>query len=380
MSLIFLLALAQAAPTPTPAGTDIVVRARRSAEALERCIATRCPTPDEARFAIAHAEAQFAQGQYHDARRTLQAALSRQKGNAKRFPRVVSALYEAAATVNLHMGDMDAYRTMTIGQGKALENLPPDDKQRLLMQLRLGDFWIKQGDPFVARSQYADAAQGFAARGEHQLAALSTLRVAMVALAMRDTKETEQRLDEVAASPAASDTSVMQVASVVRARLATYRGDEKGVDHLLATLRTQPDLPPLLVKDAPVVSAANLAIMHADKFGDVPVPTWKTSSPRIRWVDVGFMVAPDGTVAEAEVLRGSGSQEWANPYVAAIERRRYAPIALPEGSPGLYRVERITLRPRRVVPAGSLVKQPVGRESVEVLDITRDPAAAATGA
>lgn len=353
-----------------------MVRAKRSGEALEKCIATRCPTPDDARFAIAHAEAQFAQGQYHDARRTLQAALSRQRGNARTFPRVVSALYEASATVNLHMGDRDAYKTMTIGQGKALENLPADDKQRLLMQLRLGDFWLKQNDPFVARSQYEEAAKGFEHRGEHQLAALSTLRAAMVDLSLRDTKATERRLAKVARSPAARDVSVMQVAAVVNARLANYRGDKVAVDQLLATLRTQPDLPPLLVRSSEVVSAAELADRHAAKFGDIPVATYKTSSPRIRWVDIGFLVAPDGSVTEAEILRGGASQEWAKPYVRAIENRRYAPIALPAGSPGLYRVERHTLRPDRSTPLGSLIKQPLGRESVEILDITRGPAAA----
>ncbi|WP_315760910.1 hypothetical protein [Sphingomonas sp. Y38-1Y] len=377
MSLLLTLMLTQVVPNPAPASSDIIVRARRSGDALEKCIATNCPTPDDARFAIAHAEAQFAQGQYHDARRTLQAALSRQKGNAKRFPRVVSALYEASATVNLHMGDMDAYRSMTIGQGKALtENLPADDKQALLMQLRLGDFWLKNDDPFTARKQYLAAADGFEMRGEHQLAALSTLRAAMVDLAMRNTNGAEKRLAAVATSPAASDPSVMQIAAVVQARLASFRGDGSGVDRLLANLRTQPDLPPLLIKDAEVVDGATLADRHAMKFGDAMIPTWKTSSPTIRWVDIGFMVTPDGTVSDAEILRGSNMREWAQPYVQAIGKRRYAPIALPEGSPGLYRVERHTIRPQRIVPTGSLVRQAAGRQSVEVLDITRDPAAA----
>jgi hypothetical protein len=366
-------------PNPVEASPEIIVRARRSGEALRQCIATRCPTPDDARFAIAHAEAQFVQGQYHDARRTLQAALSRQKGNARQFPRVVSALYEASATVNLHLGDMRAYRSMTIGQGKTLtENLPEDDKQRLLMQLRLGDFWLKLDDPYVARSQYLEAARGFTARGEHQLSALSTLRAAMVDLSMRNTRDTERRLAEVAASPAADDAPVQQVAAVVRARLANFRGDSSGVERLLANLRTQPDLPPLLIKDAQVVEAASMAARHASKFGDGMVPTWTTSSPVLRWVDIGFMVGPDGTVSDAEILRGGAGRAWAEPYVEAIGKRRYAPIALPEGSPGLYRVERYTMRARRIVPSDSLVRQPKGTEAVEVLDITRDPAAAAS--
>lgn len=377
MSLLLTLMLAQVVPNPAPASADIIVRARRSGDALDKCIAARCPTPDDARFAIAHAEAQFAQGQYHEARRTLQAALSRQKGNAARFPRVVSALYEATATVNLHLGDMDAYRTMTIGQGKTLtENLPADDRQALLMRLRLGDHWLKFDDPFTARAQYVAAAEGFERRGEHQLAALSTLRAAMVDLAMRNTKAVEKRLAAVESSPAATDVSVAQVAAVVRARLASFRGDGSGVDRLLANLRTQPDLPPLLVKDAEVVDAFTLADRHAQKFGDATVPTWKTSSPTVGWVDIGFMVAPDGSVSDAEILRGSLARDWAKPYVEAIGKRRYAPIALPEGSPGLYRVERHTIRPQRIRPTGSLIRYAAGRQSVEILDITRDPAAA----
>ncbi|HTG39563.1 hypothetical protein [Sphingomonas sp.] len=372
--MILTLLLAQVAADP-----DIVVRARRTEEALTACIERRCPTPDDARLSIAHAEAQFAQGEYHDARRTLNAALSRQRGNAAQFPRVVAALYEANATVNQHMGDMKIYRTMLIRQNRTLkENLPADDPQVLLTAIQLGDFWSSIGQPFNAREQFEVAAEGYARRGEHRLAALSELRAATIDLHQDNRGSAERRLATVQASPAAADRVVRQMAAVIAARLARARGDEGAVDALLATLRTDPDNPPVLVREVPVIAAdaAGAANAVQQRLGGVTLPTYVTASPQIQWADVGFMVRPDGQVAEIEVLRGSRARDWTKPFVDSMRQRQYAPLDLPVGSPGVYRVERLTWRPERIAPTGYLSKQPLGRQGIQILDITNDRTAA----
>jgi hypothetical protein len=324
-------------------------------------------------------EAQFAQGEYHDARRTLNAALSRQRSNAAQFPRVVAALYEANATVNRHMGDMKLYRTMLIGQNRTLkDNLSPDDPQVLMTAIQLGDFWSSINQPFNAREQFEAAAEGYARRGEHRLAALTELRAATIDLHQDNQGSAERRLAAVKASPAANDRAVRQMTAVIAARLARARGDEGAVDALLATLRTDPDEPPMLVRDVPVVGAdaAGAANAVRQRMGDITVPTYVTASPQIQWADIGFMVRPDGQVAEIEVLRGNRSLGWTKPFLESMRQRQYAPLALHAGSPGVYRVERLTWRPERVAPAGSMIKQPVGRQGIEVLDITNDRTAA----
>lgn len=373
MSLLAALILAQtAAPAPS---NDIVVLGKRTGDALAACIARNCPTPDDARLSIAHAEALFAQGKYFEARSVLDRALSRQRGHAAAFPRAVSALYEANATVNLHMGDMDDYRTMTIGQNRTLtENLPADDPQVLVNAIRLGDFWAKLRQPYNARLQYRAAAKGYAARGEHRLAALTRLRGAAVEAQQGDLTAAERQIDAALASPAAGDRDVRLTAAILTARIDRSRGRKASTDALFEALRTGPDEAPVLLYEPPVLAsptnAANATLARIGAAGEMR-PMRDTATAYIHWADLGFMVNPDGSVSDVEVLRGNRDQNWLKPFLKAVEQRRYAPLRLEPGSPGLYRVERLTWRAEREAAIGSLIKRPSGYQALETLDITR---------
>lgn len=378
MSLLVALLLAQAAAPPGP--DDIVILGKRTGDALAACIARRCPTPDDARISIAHAEALFAQGKYLDARATLDRALSRQRGNAAAFPRAVSALYEANATVNLHIGDMEDYRTMTIGQSRTLtENLPAHDPQVLVNAIRLGDFWAKLRQPHNARLQYRAAAEGYAGRGEHRLAALTRLRGAAIEAQMGDLSAAERQIAAARRSPAAGDRDVALTATILQARIDRSRGRKDTTDALFEALATGPDQTPVLMYEPPVMAsptnAANAVLARVGTVGDQR-PTRDTATAYIHWADLGFMVNPDGSVSDVEVLRGTQSRTWLKPFVAAVEKRRYAPLKLEPGSPGLYRVERLTWRAEREAPIGSLVRRATGYQALETLDITRTAAAA----
>lgn len=388
MSLLVALLLSQAPVAPAP--DDIVILGKRTGDALAACIARRCSTPDDARISIAHAEALFAQGKYFDARATLDRALSRQRGNAAAFPRAVSALYEANATVNLHMGDMEDYRTMTIGQSRTLtENLPANDPQVLVNAIRLGDFWAKLRQPHNARLQYRAAAEGYAGRGEHRLAALTRLRGAAIEAQMGDLSAAEREIATTRRSPAAGDSDVVLNATILQARIDRARGKKESTDALFEALRTGPDQAPVLVYQPPVAdTATNMANAVLARVAPVSdpnslgtggaLPLRDAATAYIHWADLGFMVNPDGSVSDVEILRGTRSQTWLKPFIKAVEGRRYAPLKLEPGIPGLYRVERLTWRAEREVPRGSLIKQPAGYQAVETLDITRTTAAAAS--
>jgi tetratricopeptide (TPR) repeat protein len=364
--LTLLLLLAQAAPQPSE---ELVVYGRRL-EALKACEVRQCSTPEDVRLAITHAEALFARGRYSEARETLSAALSRQRRNAPQFPRLVAALYEANATVNLHLGDMDGYRTAIIGQAQSLrENLPEDDPQVLLMKVQLGDFWLKQRQLGEARRQFESAARSYARRGDERLSALCQLRAVGVDIALRNFAGAEKRLATIARSPVAADQAVRLVSAVLDARLAAARGKEVDVEALIATLRTQPGAAPALVRSGKLSVHAKGASDRQDaKFGErQAVQPGRTA---LQWADIGFMIGADGRVSDAEVLRSSRGTSWAGAYLAEIAGRRYTPVDLPPGHPGSYRVERYTLRSERVVPIGSLVKQAAGPASVVVTDLT----------
>ena len=62
-----------------------------------------------------------------------------------------------------------------------------------------------------------------------------------------------------------------------------------------------------------------------------------------------------------------------------IANRRYTSFAAPPGDPGVYRIERFTLRAFQRTTTGSLIRRRAGAGDLEVLDLT-DPAAKVTAA
>jgi hypothetical protein len=81
------------------------------------------------------------------------------------------------------------------------------------------------------------------------------------------------------------------------------------------------------------------------------------------WADIGFWVRPDGSVAEAEVLRGSRNRGWTRDVVKAVQGRRYAPFAAEAASEGRCKIERVTLTYEHQTPPGSLIRRRSGLPS-----------------
>lgn len=368
---LLILAQVASAAAPTP---DIVVKAERIGGALHACVARGCSPSEDIRMSIALAEAQFAGGDYNGAQGTLTAAINRNKGSAKTYPRMVAALYEAQGTVSLHRGDMDAHRTAIIGKSDTLrKNLPADDLQVLMLSIELGDFYAERGDWRDAERRYAAAERGFALAKQPRLAALAALRAAHMAFTRDNLPLSESRLRAVATMPAADDPTVAQMRTVLGARIAAAKGEHGAIDTLLAALRTDPTASPVLLQDTPLEpSAAQAAAEHTARFREVnPAGAASSENLSLQWADIGYMVAPDGRVSEVDVLRGNGDLRWTAPHVKRIAKRRYAALALEPGRPGVYRVDRLTWSAKQIVPIGSLIKRAAGVRTLHVLDMTK---------
>jgi hypothetical protein len=363
MLMLAALMLGQTVSSPE----EIEVRAARTRQALERCVEQRCSTPEDVDAAIAHAEAQFISGAYFDARKTLRAAIGRQKRNAAQYPRALAALYGANATVNIHIGDMKAFRTWSGERVRTLRaHLPASDTAVRAIPLQLGDAQLRLRNVRGARIQYDSAVRQYRRDGDERLAALAALRAAGIELQLRDFDRVRRHLAFAAESPAAGDATVRVVTAVVGARLALARGDETEVDLLLQTLRTAPGTPPVLLVDSDARSLLKGLSPDRAAGQDSPVQ-------QILWSDIGFLVQPDGQVADVEVLRGSRSISWTKAIVEAVGKRQYVPIEVPVGSPGSYRVERVTWRAERATKLGSRIEGPNGPMGIEVLDLTQEP-------
>jgi hypothetical protein len=367
IALFFILALQGATP-------DIVVSGRRLSEAYAACAEQGCSPLRDAQASIAFAEQQFRDGAYLKARRTLMAAISRNKRHAATDPKPVSALYEAYATVSLHDGDLDAFKSAVGQQVRTLrDNLPANDPAVVAAAFATGDMWVSMRNGRAAEISYRTIERQALAEGNAALALQATLRRVGLANARGDTAGAARLMAEAEARPIAAHPKLRAVLQVVRLRLAAGRQDDTQIDQLVRAIGHDGSTRPTLVWAPPYGSTGIAAAQEAAAKFDLrnPVPARSSDVDPIQWVDIGFWIKPDGKTNEPEILRGSRSSGWAGYLLKQVSERRYTGVSTSSTDRGVYRIERFTLRGAYQVPTGSLIGRRGGAARLEVLDLTQ---------
>lgn len=373
--LVLLLALQGAAPafadTQVASGQDVVVYGQQLDAAYRACVSGHCTVLRDTQVSIALAEQQLRAGAYVKAKKTMAAALNRNKGYAATNPKPVAALYEAYATVSLHEGDTGAYRRAVAGQvGTLRDNLPANDPAVRAALFATGDMWLELGNPRSADAAYAMAERQARDIGDQRGTLLAGLRRVGLAAARGDGTRAARMLRAIKDDPAAADPAMQTVIRVVALRIAARAADDATMERLVADIGHEDGTPPQLIwqPDYPI-DPERAARQDARKLGDQePTTTTSADLGTIQWADIGFWISPDGRTREAEVLRGSTDLGWTRPLLDQIAGRRYS--GSPADGQGLYRVERFSRRPVYIMPTGSLIRRRAGPTSLEILDLT----------
>lgn len=353
---------------------EIVVSGKRLSDAYQECVNRACPPLRDAQVSIAYAEQQFRDGAYVKARKTLAAAVARNKRYAATAPKPVAAIYEAYATVALHDGEMDVYRKAVAGQvGTLRRNLPPTDPAVVAVAFTTGDMWVMLNKGEAADSSYHAVEQRALAQGNATLAMLATLRRVGLASAQGYPDKAARLMAEAEARPAAADPALRTGLQVVRLRLAARRTENGKVDQLVKEIGHDVSTQPVLIWAPPYEPTAQASARDAALKFDAIDPVAPTSGEfdPVKWVDIGFWIRPNGRTEQSEILRGSQSTGWASYLLKQISGRRYTGVPSASGSSGVYRIERFTLRGTYIVPKGSLVRRRAGPKELEVIDLTK---------
>ena len=362
--------LAPAAPPPASEDTIIVTGTLRSlGDALERCKQGGCTPRQDIVASIRYAEAVFRSGRYVEARRVLQDAIARNKAAAKSEPVAVAALYEATATAAAHDGEQDVVTSATNTRMRVLrEALPPDSVAVLQAALDVADMHLRAKRFDEAQTEYEGVARHAEAARQPDLLADVLMRQAILAHSRRHDAVAHALLDRVIGNDAVAPAYRL-AARATAARFARERGDKGATDALIASFSKSGELgQPLLLWQPQVPSPTDSVNLNA--FNIVDSTTRSSDAVRASWVDIGFLIKPDGTVETPEVLRGSGGQGWATPILGAIAQRRYAPPGTASAAAPLYRVERWTLTADYDTPIGSLVRRRTRNPHFEQIDLT----------
>ena len=367
IALFFALSLQAATP-------DIVISGRQLSEAYAACVEQGCPPLRDAQASIAFAEQQFRDGAYLKARHTLMRAISRNKRHAATDPKPVSALYEAYATVSLHDGDLDAFKSAVGEQVRTLrDNLPANDPAVVAAAFATGDMWLAMRKGRSAEISYKAVERQALADGNAVLALQATLRRVRLANARGDTAGAARLMAEAEARPIAADPKLRNLLQVVRLRLAAGQKDNAQIDQLVRAIGRDGSTRPELVWAPPYRPTALAAAQDEARKFDLrnPLPARSSDVDPIQWVDIGFWIRPDGKTDEPEILRGSRSTGWAGYLLKQVSERRYTGFSTSSTDRGVYRVERFTLRGTYQVPVGSLIARRGDAARLEVLDLTQ---------
>jgi hypothetical protein len=375
-SLLLLASATQAQPPGPLQRDEIVVVGAKLADLkadVARCEAGGCSVREDVIATVRYAEAEFREGNYHDARTALGKAVSRTKKNADSDPFAVAELHTARATVAWHFGDQREALRATGATTRLLDYHAPQSVNALMARMRLIQAQYQVDGPSVNIRELANLADRAEAANQPLIAMRADLGQAAMLYRANRRKEAKVLLDAILASDAPNSGPMKLAAEILDMRLALRDGDMKAVNALIARLsEDQKRIGPTLVwsPELPVPRGGDFA--PSDPLLN-QLQAWGSDLIGLRWVDIGYQIGPDGLVEDVEVLRGSPRSGWAKPLVEIIGRRRYTPAADPGDMAGRYRVERYTLTGDFVVPRGSMVRRRAMRPRFEQIDLTVAP-------
>lgn len=365
---LFLMAAAQAAPAQTGPGRDVVVTARPLASYradVEACIARHCPPKQEIAASLAYAQAQLLAGDYAGSRSTLLKARGRNARFAAELPVDVSDLHHANARLADLNGRPETARIGMFDVVSALEaGLPDDDSRVMAARLIVGDEFAKAGRLYGALSHYRWVEKLSRQANIPLVVGMAKFRSAALLATIASVDPGFQ----IRARRAADD--------ILRASdpdWAVFRNGMRLVPVYLARRDKQPALLDAAIASLEPQTAEAVQLVYRPQIDLAKVGEEAARGDAdTQWADVGFRIAPDGRVADVAVLRRSERlpDRWLAPALESLRGRRYAPLRLPPGSPGLTRMERYSVVSDLVAIKGTLMPVRASVRRVDIMDLS----------
>jgi hypothetical protein len=334
---------------------EIVVTARSLKDTesdLKACLARKCPPDQDIKASLAHAENQFVEGNYRDARSTLVNALGRNRKHKGQYPIEVSDLLRANGNVAAHLGEANVYRLSVLDMRDTLKGaLKSNDYRVFGAEIEVADSRMKLGYLDEASDKYLEVEKRALAVGLPQVAAIARLRDLSLRVQRAETEKTEFRkkealdgIDAFLNAPTGGSEDIKIAAEILKSRLDRASGNSETADRLIARYAALGGTNrPVLLYSTPIkMNEAQAARAMA---GGSDLNRIGTQVVENRWVDVGFWIGADGKVDAPEILRNKGDTDWADVVLKAIKTRIYAPLKMEgdDASLGVYAIERYSL-------------------------------------
>ena len=364
-----LLVAAQATVPPTVVPTEeIVVVGHRATDALAACLSRQCPPSEDVEASLQASVEMFSGGQYAKARHTLLRSIARNRRHAAQLPGPVSSLYATLATVAEHEGYQREWVSASRSNVQVLRKyMGEDNPSTLVEEMGFARDLVENGNVSTASGILTKVQRLALNTGKKDLAAGATFRRAWLEMGSGNEKRAIQLMDEAVAIAGPANRAMADLRAIFLARIALRKGDAGAIDALAARLRQSAVARPMLLSSRPVedVNAPDGMISNGAANGDIAL------------ADVGYWIRPDGRTADAEILTPSGLGRWERAVLQQVRERRYIPLDVPSVHPGIYRIDRFTIRSTFNFVTGTRIAQRSGPATTHIVDLTETEAMSA---
>ncbi len=386
-TLLAVTAPAAAQDAPPPREAEIVVTGARLSDtknAIDACLARACPPREDIAATLAHTENLFVAGQYENAQNVAAAGIRRNRIHARELPREVAGLFRAHSRLSANLGEVQLERSSATDMVQALRTGLGDGHADVLVgQIELADVYAKQGAFEIAEAGYRQAARTARQKGYTKVEGYARLRHGMLlsVLAQGDYPYVVRArgvLRELAATTAPEQAAFAEAARMGLQRLDLRKATPERIDKMIDALARTPTARPTLLYGEPV----DLNNARTGQGGGSVTAQASTDRVEDQWIDVAFHIDAQGRPQEAETIRTSKrySGGWDEAVLKSIRSRRYAPLTLVDGQPGVFRVERYTKTAPLAVATGSRIVQRSAVSRVVMTDLSAEAAASAGAA
>ncbi len=370
MSLLLAL-LMQAAPAAPSTTADIVVTARPIKELRadwQACLAGHCMPTQEIARALALAEAQVREGDYPGGWATLRKAKNRNLRYAETLPVPVARVVRASARLAGLNGQPVVSRVGMIDAVDALKKgLDNEDARVLVARIDIADAFVDEQRIDAALDQYLRVEKTARAAALPAVAAMARYRYAMLLTGLSTSSsggrglylaDARRELARIAASDDPAMAEYRDTARLVALNLLPEKKRQAAVDDLMPAL-TPRAADSLVLAYAPAVDLSRKVV--------APPPPGEAQ----QWADIAFRIAPTGRVTDVAPIARSPhlADGWLDAATKALGERRYVPLALPPGDPGVRHAARVTFVSDEAVKTGSRMAVASDQARVDIVDL-----------
>ncbi|MBD8618539.1 hypothetical protein IFT67_06355 [Sphingomonas sp. CFBP 13728] len=268
-------------------------------------------------------------------------------------------------------GQSDSSRINSIDSLDVLKGgLDRSDPRVLTQRLLVGDTFAKERRYTAAEDVYSTVAKQAHAAKLKQVEGLAMLRTAVLyaALASVDSTYNYQARKAVRNIQETTDPELAPFREATVTLDRRIKAGDKAHDVEKAELAKVP--PGQRTDEAILVYAPPIDLPDRSASGSKVVAM--SGDPVPQWIDVTFVVRPDGTVQDIDVARQSDNVRgaWVEAVKVSLAKRLYRPLAMAADRPGLRRIERYSLVYDVTYASASRVQVRSSVPRIEMTDLT----------